>query len=96
MGVLFIVSGSAITTLLLFIPYPHGKANEPHVCVVHPANGDMSQTHSIDNSIFGVVEMRVPLMNMMLIKTTTKIMTTRIAPWENQLMYLGSTILTTF
>ena len=56
----------------------------------------MSQTHSIDNTVFGVVEMRVLLMNMMLIKTTTKIMTTRIAPWENQLMYLGSTILTTF
>ena len=88
MGVLFIVSGSAIATLLRFIPYLHGKANEPHVCVVHPANDKNSEAHSIENSIFGVVEMRVPLMNMMLIKTTTKIMTTRIAPWENQLMYL--------
>ena len=88
MGVLFIVSGSAITTLLLFIPYPHGKANEPHVCVVHPANGDMSQTHSIDNSIFGVVEMRVPLMNMKLIRTTTIRSTTTMASRENRSMHL--------
>ena len=82
MGVLFKVSGSAIATLLLFIPYLHGNANEPHVCVVHPANDDMSQAHSIDDSIFGVVEMRVLSMNMMLIKTTTIRSTMRMASRE--------------
>ena len=94
--ILFIVSGSTITTLILFLPYLNGKANKPHGCFVSPANDDMSEAHSIENSSSGMVEARVLLMAMMLIKTTTTNITTRMASWEKQSVDLEATILMTF